>query len=112
MPFAHRFGACASVNNKLIYLCFSSMDSGGCYPTNSCKTCRVAHSPTGKYDLIAKSQYSHSATKTAISKNVMLTVGGCWVGLGKKIGHTKTELLDTKTNTWTTLQDYRFDLGI
>ena len=63
LPFYHRFGTCATLNNELIYLCFSA------HQTHAIKVCKVSKLPTGSYNDIATSSFDHAFTKIVNSKS-------------------------------------------
>ena len=61
LSFDHKFGGCANVADKFIYLCFS--DSVGGF-----KKCRGATSPTGQFEDVDHSVYEHRWTRIAASR--------------------------------------------
>ena len=60
LAFYHYYGACANVADNGIYLCFNN-------DSKDRKKCRVANSPTGRYEETAESIYAHSTIRIAAS---------------------------------------------
>lgn len=58
LPFDHNYGGCASVADNFVYLCFNDNAA-------DIKMCRVALSPTDKFDFINPSQFDHRKTRVA-----------------------------------------------
>ena len=58
LPFDHNYGGCASVADTFVYLCFNDNAA-------DIKTCRVASSPTDKFNFVTPSQYDHRKTRVA-----------------------------------------------
>ena len=50
LPFEHKWGSCANVNDVKVYLCFSHDDRN---------VCRVAPVPVGPYKVIEMSNFEH-----------------------------------------------------
>ena len=61
LAFDHYYGACTTVSESLIYLCFN--DAPGDY-----KKCRVATSPLGQFEEINASTDDHRHTRIAASE--------------------------------------------
>ena len=62
LEFIYRYGACASVDDRLIYLCFTN-DSG------SFRKCRYSTSPLGEFQQISDSNHDHFMTRIAADKS-------------------------------------------
>ena len=60
LAFDHYFGACTTVGNSLIYLCFN-------YESGDYKKCRMATSPMGQFEEINPSTDDHEYTRIAAS---------------------------------------------
>lgn len=67
LPFNHHWGACATVVDKKLYLCFNYMYGDTLYGDDDHDKCRVATSPTGVFDEIPRSKHSHGGTRIAAS---------------------------------------------
>ena len=60
LAFDHFFGACTTVGDNLIYLCFN-------YASGDYKKCRMATSPIGQFEEINASTYNHHYVRIAAS---------------------------------------------
>ena len=72
LKFNHYHGACASVADAKLYLCF-----GNIYNFADYKKCRVALSPTGDFEEIIGSNFDHRLTRIAASEGNHFN---CFVG--------------------------------
>ena len=117
--FDHQYGACSQMNNKYIFLCFSSKDT---------TTCRRSTSPLESFVKIASSTYSHRGISVSASESkfghtksrikvalknslnfvseILLAVGQC------RQGHNKVEFYDSGTESWTDIIPYPHDMEL
>ena len=113
LAFNHHFGGCATVDNRLVYLCFNSDWE------NDKNKCRYSTSPLGEFEKISDSNHKHSFTRIAAEKSKfyifqhifnffldqILAVGSYYPN------NVKTEVLNTNGNVWSVVQDYPFLSG-
>ena len=62
LEFNFNVGACANVDNRLIYLCFNTSNS------DDKKKCRYSTSPLGEFEQISDSNHEHGYTRIAADK--------------------------------------------
>ena len=62
LSFDHNEGGCANVDNNYIYLCFNDASSDS-------KKCRMANSPTDKFEQISDSIYDHKRIQIGASNS-------------------------------------------
>ena len=65
LEFDHQVGACTSVNDEKIYLCFNSNYNA---PIGDRKKCRYANKPLAAFTEAASSKHGHIGTSIAASE--------------------------------------------
>ena len=112
LAFNHYYGGCANVDDRLIYLCFSS-DS-----LDDTKKCRYSTTPLGEFQQISDSNHEHRYTRVAAdkckfrvifrgSKLISYLDDILAVGDGSS-NSVKAEVLNTNRNVWSVIQDYPY----
>ena len=115
LAFNHWYGGCANVNNRLIYLCFNSLDS------DDYKKCRYSTSPLGEFKQISDSIHNHRLTRIAADEckfhiiqdgynlisylDQILAVG---YSSEPTVQPIKAEVLNTNNNVWLGIEDYPY----
>ena len=115
LTFNHFSGACANVDNRLIYLCFNSLDS------DDYKKCRYSTSPLGEFQQILDSIHNHPSTRIAADEckfhiiqdgyklisylDQILAVG---YSSEPTVQPIKAEVLNTNDNVWLAIEDYPY----
>ena len=67
LSFSLKYGACATMNDNEIYLCFSDEYGGDWEPGTETKRCRRSSSPTGDYEILDLSINHHRYTDISTS---------------------------------------------
>ena len=108
LGFDFEFGACTSVNDESIYLCFGREDR---------KLCHVGAAPVGRFSKTTESQFDHHGTRIAASEGddlgstlfVYLYLDFLLaVSQGRGRGHKEVEKYEFATMSWVSLGEYPF----